>query len=261
MKNEIIKVSNDFWNIRGSFKIKGLIDIGTHASLVKRKNGKFIFLDSLSLDKETHRYISELTNNGKEIEAVFNLHPFHTVHVERMHELFPSAKHYGTLRHLEKFPHLNWQKLKTEEKELHELFSSDLNFSVPQGVEFISSNENIHFSSVLAYHPSSKTIHVDDTLMYIRFPKLLTFFGLSDTLQFHPTLTKALEQRSGATDEFKKWAEEIATSWSQAENICAAHTASFIGKRKESKKISKKILKALQKVLPKLKTHNQKFKE
>ena len=36
MRPHIIKVSEHFWNIRGSFKIGGLIDIGTQASLVRR---------------------------------------------------------------------------------------------------------------------------------------------------------------------------------------------------------------------------------
>ena len=32
MSDRILQVADDFWNIRGSFKIGGLVDIGTQAS-------------------------------------------------------------------------------------------------------------------------------------------------------------------------------------------------------------------------------------
>ena len=35
------------------------------------------------------------------------------------------------------------------------------------GVDFISDREVIHFSSVLALHRNSNTLHVDDTLMVV----------------------------------------------------------------------------------------------
>jgi len=259
MKSQIIKISDNFWNIRGSFKIRGLIDIGTQASLIRTENGKFIFLDSLTLEGDLLQEIDEITNNGKDVEAVLNLHPFHTIHVSKMHDRYPNAKHYGTTRHLLKSPELNWEKLKTEDKELHEIFSSDLDFSIPRGVDFISKDENLHFSSVLAYHRSSRTIHVDDTLMYIRLPKLMKFFGISDPISFHPTLSKVLEMRSGAADDFQEWAKEIAESWSDAENLCAAHTASFINNKKRGISIHDRILKALNKVQKKLQIHKRRF--
>jgi len=259
MKTKIIRISDNFWNIRGSFKIGGLINIGTHASLIRTENGKFIFLDSLTFEDEILQEINKLTDNGKNVEAVLNLHPFHTIHVKKMHAIYPNAKHYGTARHHLKSPELKWEDLKTEDNELHKQFSKDLDFSVPRGVDFISKDENLHFSSVLAYHKSSRTIHVDDTLMYIALPKLLSFFGLSDPLSFHPTLSKVLENKKEAVDEFEDWAREIASSWSDAENLCAAHTASFIGKNKNGVSIQKRILKALDKVQGKLQSHKAKL--
>jgi hypothetical protein len=259
MKPQLIQVSDNFWNIRGSFKIGGLIDIGTQASLVRKDNGKFIFLDSLGIEGEILREINELTNNGKDVEAVLNLHPFHTIHVSEMHKRYPNALHYGTARHLYKSPELNWQKLRTEDKELHKKFSSDLEFSIPRGVDFVSKDESLHFSSVLVYHRTSKTIHVDDTLMYIRLPKLMSFLGVSNPISFHPTLSKVLEPRKGATDEFQKWAKELAKSWSDAENLCAAHTSYFIGNKQRGISIHEKILKALDKVQIKLEKHKDLF--
>jgi hypothetical protein len=37
MHKDIIPISDSFWNVRGSYKIRGLIDVGTQASLVRRK--------------------------------------------------------------------------------------------------------------------------------------------------------------------------------------------------------------------------------
>jgi hypothetical protein len=260
MKHELIKISDSFWNIRGSYKIKGLIDVGTQASLVKIENGKFIFLDSLTLKGDVLKQVDKLTNGGRDVEAVLNLHPFHTLHVEYKFKKYPNAKHYGTARHLSMFPELKWEDLKTEDIELHQMFSLDLEFSVPRGVDFISNDQSVHFSSVLAYHRSSKTIHVDDTFMYINLPKIMNLVGISDPISFHPTLSKALETRKGATVDFVKWARELAECWSDAENLCAAHMASLI-KDKKNKDVSIKdsILKALDKVSDKLEKHKKEF--
>ncbi len=259
MASDILQFADNFWNIRGSFKIAGIIDIGTHASLVRRNNGKFIFLDSYTLSGSVRREIDELTNAGKDIEAVLNLHPFHTIHVPKMHERYPHARHYGTARHLSKFPRLSWQQLNTEDSELHAMFAADFEFSVPRGVDFISADENIHFSSVLAWHRTSKTIHVDDTLMYIRLPLLMRFFGLTDAMSFHPTLAKALQKREAAADEFSQWAEELAERWFDAENLCAAHTATLEPQANSTVSIHDRILKALAKVHSTLQAHQDKF--
>jgi hypothetical protein len=258
MNDKVLQIADDFWNIRGSFKIAGLIDIGTQASLIRRKNGKYLFLDSYTFNGAVLQQINELTNAGKDVEAVLNLHPFHTIHVSKMHALYPRARHYGTARHLSRFPDLAWQKSCTEDTEVHALFAKDLKFSVPQGVDFISDNENVHFSSVLAYHAASRTIHVDDTLLYIRLPLLMRFFGMTDALSFHPTLAKALEKRAGASSDFTRWAGKLAEQWHDAENLCAAHTAALLAQGRKTS-IHKRILKALEKASSTLKAHQDKF--
>lgn len=43
MTDKIIDLGSGFWNIRGSFKLGGFIDIGTQCSLVQLESGKFIF--------------------------------------------------------------------------------------------------------------------------------------------------------------------------------------------------------------------------
>lgn len=258
MSASLLQISDDFWNIRGSFKIAGVIDIGTQASLVRLQSGEFVFLDSYTLDEALIDEVSELTAAGRDITAVINLHPFHTVHVEWMHAQYPKARHYGTARHLARFPGLKWQRALIENRKAQDDFAADFDFSVPRGVDFISANENLHFSSVLAYHRASKTIHVDDTFMYIRLPLLMRFFGLTDSFSFHLTLAKVLQQRPGAAREFRAWANTLAEDWKDAENLCAAHTAALLDGDNDTP-IRERILNALARVEATLKAHEKKY--
>lgn len=259
MQEEIIGVSGDFWNIRGSFKIGGVVDIKTHASLVRLANGNFVFLDSYSLGEETRKEIAKIVGRRGKIEAILNVHPFHTVHVTRMHELYPQARLYGTARHLERFPELPWEAECTEEPELHALYADDFEFSVPAGVDFVSANDNIHFSSVLVMHPVSHTIHVDDTFMYIQLPLLLRLVGRKDSLGFHPTLAGALEKRAGAVADFRAWAETLTDDWGDAENLCAAHTAPLLARDNTGASIHERLGKALRKCEPVLRIHQLRY--
>ena len=259
MKHQIIQVDEHFWNIRGSFRVGGLVDVGTQASLVKLANGQFLFLDAYSLGPSVQQEVNDITGGPEAISAILNLHPFHTVHIEEMHEQFPQAKLFGTQRHLDRFPDLPWEKIRTEDTELHKQFGDDLAFSIPRGVDFISSNEHVHFSSVLAFHRSSKTIHVDDTFMYIQLPGLMRFLGIQDSTSFHLTLSKALEKRPGAASEFKSWAEDLIEQWKDAKNLCAAHTTALLERQNQSDSIHTRLLRALDKVTPALEAHEKKF--
>ena len=255
MAQKIIEIGNGFWNVRGSFKVGGVVDIGTHVSLVQRDNGKFVFLDSLSLRASVRRRIMEMTEDGAKVEAILNLHPFHTVHVKRMHKLFPDAALYGTSRHIEKAPELPWKKTTTDDPKLHKKFADILDFSVPEGVDFISDNENVHFSSVLAYHRASKTIHSDDTLMCLK-PPLPARVALPDRIvRFHPTLRQALEKSAHAAADFRNWAQQLIDDWGDATNLCAAHTDVLLG----DDALRLRLEKALAKTRIALKAHERKF--
>ena len=258
MSNEIITVADGFWNFRGSFKIRGLIDVGTQAALVRLANGRFVLLDSYTLSRAARRLLAEQTDGGEELEAVINLHPFHTLHVTAMHELYPEARHYGTARHHQKFPDLPWANTLSEDPALHERYAEDFEFSVPRGVDFISADEDVHFSSVLAYHRASKTIYSDDTLVYLRLPELARKLGLGDSVSFHPTLAKALERRAGASGDFRDWAAGLIDNWGEAENLCAAHTASLLATENRGKPIRGRLESALRGVEKKLLAHEQK---
>lgn len=259
MGDRVIQIADDFWNVRGSFKIAGVVDIGTHASLVRRPNGKFVFLDAYTLTGDVAAEVDVLTRGGEDIEAILNLHPFHTVHVRRAHERYPNAKLYGTERHHTRYAELPWEDLRTEDPALHARYADDFEFTVPRGVDFISKNENLHFSSVLALHRPSNTIHVDDTLMCLRAPKVARRLGLKDTLRFHPTLGKVLERRPGATADFRVWASELAERWGGAQNLCAAHTAALTARNNQGAPITARIQKALGKVERVLGAHEKKY--
>jgi len=258
MAEKIVQVAENFWNIRGSFRIGGVVDIGTHASLVRLASGDFLFLDSYAMSETLIEEINVILDGG-EIEAILNLHPFHTVHVQRMHELYPEARLHGTQRHLDRFPDLPWEEVRCEDQELHEWYSEDLDFTIPRGVDFISANENVHFASVLAYHRASDTIHVDDTLMYIRLPRLLGLVGLRDRMSFHPTLTMALEKREGAAAEFREWATEFTEAWGDAENLCAAHSGYLLAETNRGASIRERIRKARGRCELLLRTHELRY--
>ncbi|MEL7070758.1 MAG: hypothetical protein AAGN15_19145 [Cyanobacteria bacterium J06581_3] len=114
MSEEIREIADGFWNIRGEFKVFGLLNIGTQVSLVQKEDGRFVLLDAYTLNEDMKREVYAITNNGDGIDAIINLHPFHTIHVEKVHEQFPKAKLYATKRHIEKFPDLPWQPEMTE---------------------------------------------------------------------------------------------------------------------------------------------------
>jgi len=259
MRPHLLQVDESFWNIRGSFKVFGVVEVGTQASLVRRRNGKFVLIDSYSLTGDLEERVRRLTHDGRDIEAVLNVHPFHTLHVRSMQALFPDAKLYGTARHLSRFSDLPWEDMRTEDPELHAAFKDDFAFSVPQGVDFISDDENLHFSSVMVLHKVSRTIHVDDTLMYIRFPKPLGRLGLRDRLSWHPTLSRVLQKRRGAAEEFRTWATELARDWGDAANLCAAHSAALLARSNQGGSIHDRIVAALGKVHRTLASHERRY--
>lgn len=259
MSKSIIDVADGFWNIRGSYKIGGVVDVGTQTSLARLASGKFVLLDAYTMSGAARREVDDLTHGGENLEAILNLHPFHTVHVRKVHKMYPSATLYGTQRHLSRFPDLPWAEVRTEDPVLHEQFAEDFDFSIPRGVDFISENENVHFSSVLVLHRASMTIHSDDTLMYFRLPGLMRKVGLGDSLSFHPTLAKALEKREGAAGDFREWAVELIERWKDAENLCAAHTAALLGRNNRGDSIRSRLLEALDKVSNTLDTHEKRY--
>ena len=257
MGDRLVQVAEDFWNIRGTFRV-GPIDIGTQASLVRRPSGRFVMLDAYTLQGEVEREVLGLTDGGQAIEAVINLHPFHTIHCKRVNGQLPHARLVGTARHAAKAPGLPWDALTSDDPALHAEYADVLEFSVPRGVELIPANEALHFASVLAYHRASRTLHVDDTLSYLKLPGVARLVGWPDVLAFPPTLGQVLEKRAGAAADFRAWVEETLQRWGDAAHLCTAHAAILSPKEGEDP-IRDRILAAYDRVKRTLTSHERTY--
>ncbi len=247
MSEQIHDLGAGFWNIRGSFRIGGVVNIGTHCSLVKLSSGRFIFLDSYALTGNVRDEVMALTNNGQDVEAVLNVHPFHTVHCAQMAKDFPQATFYGSSRHRKKVPEVRWADDLVESDAVADRYP-ELKFSMSEGIAYISSNEMIHAGSLLAYHPASQSLHVDDTFMS---PPMKLLEAVLPELILHPTTKKALKDEPNAGKHYCDWAEALAHEWCDVRNFCAAH--SYLVQFKEGG-FEKALIKAIKKARPKLET-------
>ncbi|CAM3573270.1 hypothetical protein GCM10016272_17750 [Psychrobacter glaciei] len=245
MTDKIIDLGSGFWNIRGSFRIGGVLNIGTQCSLVKLASGRFIFLDSYALTGDVRDEVMALTNNGQDVEAVLNVHPFHTVHCAQMAKDFPKATMYGSSRHHKKMPEIKWAEDLVESEAVAQRYP-ELKFSLSEGVHYISPNEMIHAGSLLAYHPASQSLHVDDTFMS---PPMKLLEAVLPELILHPTTKKALTNEPNAGAQYCDWATNLAHEWRDVRNFCAAH--SYLVRFKEGE-FEKALLKAIDKARPKL---------
>ncbi|ALF60651.1 hypothetical protein [Psychrobacter urativorans] len=220
MSHKIHDLGSGFWNIRGSFRIGGIIDVGTQCSLVRLQSGRFIFLDSYTLTDDVRAQVMTLTNNGADVEAVLNVHPFHTVHCAQMATDFPHAIFYGSSRHPKQVPEVHWADDLVESDAVTQRYP-ELEFSLPQGIHYISPNEKIHAGSLLVFHPASQNLHVDDTFISPPF-KLLE--AILPELSLHPMTKKALLDKPNAGKHYCDWATQIAHQWRETRNFCAAHS-------------------------------------
>lgn len=219
------QLAETFWTIRGRMKIAGVIDVGTHMSLVRRGNGRFVLLDSYEPGADDLAALREITAEGRVIDAILNLHPYHTLHCAALHRLFPEARLIGTRRHARQLPKLPWESGTLEDAATRHAFAEDLDLSVPDGIDLVTSDEKVHAGSILARDRASGIVHVDDTLCMLEPPSVLGAVLPAARLRFHPSLGKALQHRAGAADAFDAWARRIAGEWNDAPAICLAHKA------------------------------------
>ena len=218
------QIADAFWNIRGSFKIAKVIDIGTQMSVVRRVNGRFLLLDSYAVEGEEERRLLEMTGNGEAIDAIINVHPFHTLHCSRLHNMFPEARMIGTARHRRQAPDIGWDEGVIEDPRTQAEFD-DLEFSVPGGLDLVTTDDSVHAASVLVRHKASGVVHVDDTINVLAGPGVLKRLLPQSRLKFHPKLVGALQPRASAADEFAGWARGLANDWAGTRSVCAAHSA------------------------------------
>ncbi|OYY91712.1 MAG: hypothetical protein B7Y45_01700 [Sphingomonas sp. 28-66-16] len=216
-------LADDFWHVRGDFRIAHIINVGTQMSLVRRPGGTFVLLDSYEPDKADHDALMALTDGGSLIEAVLNVHPFHTVHCAFVQAMLPNARLIGTRRHHHHLPDLRWDPALIEAPATQRAFADLFDFSVPAGVDFISDDENVHVGSVVVRHRASRIVHADDTLNVLDLPSLIQKLVPGPGLRFHPKLAEALEKRAGAADDYIGWAKDLARDWADTRTVCAAH--------------------------------------
>lgn len=224
MTEAIHDLGHGFFSIRGDLKLGGVVNIGTQAALVRLSGGGFAMLDSYPLQGALRDRVMQLTDQGQAVRAVLNLHPFHTLHCASIARDFPDAKLYGSKRHWEKHPDLSWQPEPVESPQVATMFADDLTFSMPKGIDYISSNSSVHAGSLLAWHPASQTLHVDDTINLIPVPRLLKRFFPKPRVFLHPTMAKALLPDTGSVDQLRDWMQELAAQCQNLRHLCAAHS-------------------------------------
>ena len=133
MSEQLIDLGDGFWNIRGDLRMAGVLNIGTQCSLVRLRSGGFVFLDSCAFGDRIARQVMALTDNGRAVRAILNLHPFHTLHCAAIARDFPDAALFGAHRHRLRHPDLNWRPEPVESPEVQDMFADDLVFSLPRG--------------------------------------------------------------------------------------------------------------------------------
>jgi len=224
---KLLKIGSggSFYNIRGRFKIAGILDIGTHMSICKLANDKFLIIDTIELEDGVKQEIDQLTNNGKDIEAVVATHPFHTLAFPGFYKAYPNVPYYGTPRHLRNLTDIPWAG---EISQHLNDWAPDIVMSIPAGAEYVNPQpeSSNHFISVWVFCPAAKTIHVDDTLLsYTGIPSPVLFVAgkKKDGLDFHPSIHAGLLPDPEAPGQFIDWTRQILKDW-DFENICCAHT-------------------------------------
>ena len=245
MSDEIHNLGAGFWNIRGTQRIGGIINLGTQCSLVQLPSGNFIFLDSYTLEDEVREQVMALTDNGEKVEAVLNVHPFHTLHCAQMAKDFPKAVFYGSARHPEQVPEVEWSAELVESEAVIKRYP-ELTFSLPKGIYYIAPDESIHAGSLLVFHPASKSLHVDDTFVT---PPLKILDALLPEIILHPQTQSALIDEPNAGKQYCDWATALAEQWGETRNFCAAHSHKIEFGAGEFKAA---LLKAINKARPKL---------
>lgn len=236
MKTPIEQVAPGFFNIRGHFKIAHVVEIGTHMSLLKLPNDKYLVIDTVPMNPFLKGGIDEITNNGANIEAVVGTHPFHTLAFRGFHKEYPNVPYYGTPRHLRVIPEIPWAGTLSE-CEVRNKWAPAVEFKIPAGSEFVAPQpeSSNHFSCAFVFHRASRTLHVDDTIMIGSNPGiLLKLFGYRHgSMSFHPSIKgPGLLPTPEAPYQFKEYIEHIVREW-DFDNICAAHMGNKIGGAKE----------------------------
>lgn len=223
MTDRIVGLGSGFWTVRGDYRIAGVLNVGTQMALIEIEPGRFIALDSYRPAGSAFEKMMQLTDGGSAVEAVLNLHPYHTDYCSQAARLFPRARFYGTARHLSRCPDVQWQSATVDQPIVWAHYADHIEFTVPDGVDLVTQSPHVHFGSVLAFHRASGTVHVDDTFSTGMLPSALSWLDRGPPLRLHPTLGGALRKERGAAARFRSWMRETGERWKEARQVCAAH--------------------------------------
>mmetsp|Transcript_10447 Transcript_10447/g.14400 ORF Transcript_10447/g.14400 Transcript_10447/m.14400 type:complete len:230 (-) Transcript_10447:106-795(-) len=199
--------------------------------------GKFLVLDTVQIKvgSKEKRAIDLLTDGGKRIEAVIATHPFHTTYFEPFASIYPGLTYYGTPRHLRKIGAIKWTGNLNDEAVRSIWESDDIYIRIPEGAEFVNPPEDNHFIAAFVLHTASKTVFVDDTIMYMANPNCMvrTLFGKNGDMLLHTSTYKnGLLPTPEAPLQFLAWIRKLCVDW-DFDNMCTAHCGNKIGAAKE----------------------------
>jgi len=221
----IVPIGPGFWNVRAPFKVHFgniTLEIGTQMSFARLSSGKILVIDTVDVDSSLKAEIDSLTNKGTLIEAVLATHPFHTTYFPPFYKLYPNTAYFGTPRHLRNQPEIPWNG-SLYDCSNRQRWLPEIHMRIPRGGEFVAPvpESTNHFSAIHVLHAASRTIHVDDTVMYD--------VPISGNMMFHPSLlTDALYHTPDSPYAFRDWVQKILNEWN-FDNICAAHNGVKIG--------------------------------
>jgi hypothetical protein len=206
--------------------------VGTHMSFIKLDSGKFLVIDTCRITPQAKLAIDDLTQDGTLIEAVIATHPYHTLFFPAFYEMYPNAKYYGTPRHIRNFTNISWEGDVSNESIRRLWESHGIFMRIPDGAEFNNPSPDNHFSCCFVYHNPSRTIHVDDTIMYFESPGCILRCAnkRAGKMEFWD-LQKGLYSTPEAPIQFKMWVQQMLLDWDFV-NLCTAHTGNRIGDAK-----------------------------
>ncbi|KAL0488105.1 hydroxyacylglutathione hydrolase [Acrasis kona] len=225
-----VLIGPNFWNIRGNFRVMAVVNIHTQMSVIKLPNGKFLIVDTIDLTSDLKSALDRMTNNGANIEAIIGVHPFHTTYFKAFYDAYPTVPFYGTPRHLRVVKDIPW-KGDLNQQNIRNKWNPDVEIRLPAGAEFVNPQpEDNHFNSAWLFHKPSRTMHIDDTVIYADEDSLvLKIFGIKKgDMIFHPKIDPGLYNYPAAPFEFRDWVLKVIKDW-DFDNIVCAHLGNKLG--------------------------------
>jgi len=96
--------------------------------------------------------------------------------------------------------------------------------------------------------------------MFLPLPKIAArLVGTKvGSVNLHPTLSQALQQRAGAADEFRAWLSGLCSSW-QIDNLCAAHSGALLANDNTGKSVNERLRMTLTRAEGTLAKHDRNY--